>query len=1187
MIILLYALWLAAVAAHAEDLRVIYTGKLLGYPRVPDLQRLEEAGCPADGTATPAGQVKRYRHVVPPGAAPSAVAKLLTAEIAAASEGRQTVLVGLGDNFAMDFFSRISVVKECGQPAERYLAKDETTFQGGDWFDLGQIDEKSKEWARFKEDQESGRSVIDADNVATFFRNAGYAAIVPGKHDFYYGPERVRQLARLLMGVTHDAATGSLRAADAQAVPMLATNMIIRTTASAPPAVKPDYQRELDRAKQYTMSAAGLTWGLPKSVLPWLRRIMLKGAFAGSAPVVSAAEICLQDQPDVKPPPHRGPAHKTIEPAPAPAGAAYLTFPTGFVLEGERSYLVCVTINASPRVPFCQPFNVHTPFFQFPDNAAPGLYGNQKASTLAEKTRVPPYQYLADRQTVIMGAVAEGLEKQVGSLNTQWLNKDPRLDTGVATVDPTEAVSQLLEHCDMLGPCGKARTLILLAQMPRDAAEILNRQLKRRFHIVVAQADSRLATPRARVEYAAGHPPLVLAPQELRDELAAPVYGIGLQYADLTYGAGPTPERIVTAARERQPFDRPIQSGHCLVAPFATAWARLTGEAIPTQLTEEHFRTVVLEAMRRHRRADLTLVQDRDFFELKDRLGQCQTTPVAAEALRASVEQVLWKGDFVFTRTIKGSALKAAMARSREIKAQEDDVYSIELEKGRWLAAHGLVQNAATKVWYVNGQALEDNTLYSVAMTDFLAFGETGYTELQSPAVPPAERTRELARLPRIADTVLEMVAGTASRPLLSFSTYLDRTSHLAFSPGPAATAWNQFASLVHDTLLERQPRLTAPAVRLGQTRAFWRLFLDKAEGGFANYGHNREKQDNLSGLFQGIPESSVLSRKRQTISSSVQLELRREWSRRHFFTRMEEEYTVERSQQDGPLGSFLKNYPFNQVSVESGFRFAQSGGNRQRPWWGWLASFQGSSQVRSPFVDFQPGLKCENPGLDDRCPQESRFRDYAARTSRLLGKAGFTYQGRESWMEGGLFYGRVLRPVEYTLFYRGDTPALLGAVCNLQSGFANVPASQRTLSHCLARSVVPQTAPVTGWYLRGNSEFNAERGLFLNFNLRWNLPKRLTGMDQFAVENRGRLYFLSNSDLIIDTRVNNVLKLGPVIKLFPSVSLKPTLSLFYFENRVARVSMVGQSIDFKVEYRFNRKSGDSWGQALKAGWPK
>ena len=88
------------------------------------------------------------------------------------------------------------------------------------------------------------------------------------------------------------------------------------------------------------------------------------------------------------------------------------------------------------------------------------------------------------------------------------------------------------------------------------------------------------------------------------------------------------------------------------------------------------------------------------FSKPRPRLTNCLATPLAHEQARVTVDSILWSGDFLITRSVKGSALKAAPR-----------------ESGRILE-------------------LEDTLLYSVAMSDFLALGDTGFgtrEELTSP----------------------------------------------------------------------------------------------------------------------------------------------------------------------------------------------------------------------------------------------------------------------------------------------------------------------------------------------------------------------------------------------------------------------------------------------------------------------
>jgi hypothetical protein len=55
-------------------------------------------------------------------------------------------------------------------------------------------------------DVAEGNGRIPTDNVACFLSRAGYTAIVPGKQDFHFGPERLRQIARFLASRDHSSA---------------------------------------------------------------------------------------------------------------------------------------------------------------------------------------------------------------------------------------------------------------------------------------------------------------------------------------------------------------------------------------------------------------------------------------------------------------------------------------------------------------------------------------------------------------------------------------------------------------------------------------------------------------------------------------------------------------------------------------------------------------------------------------------------------------------------------------------------------------------------------------------------------------------------------------------------------------------------------------------------------------------
>src|SRR5688500_1757222 len=74
----------------------------------------------------------------------------------------------------------------------------------------------------------AGAGTAGFDIDACFFRLAGFVAVVPGREDFRFGPERLRQLARYLAS----------EAPGGTQVQMLGANLVIDTISVKPPHAK-------------------------------------------------------------------------------------------------------------------------------------------------------------------------------------------------------------------------------------------------------------------------------------------------------------------------------------------------------------------------------------------------------------------------------------------------------------------------------------------------------------------------------------------------------------------------------------------------------------------------------------------------------------------------------------------------------------------------------------------------------------------------------------------------------------------------------------------------------------------------------------------------------------------------------------------------------------------------------------
>jgi hypothetical protein len=157
----------------------------------------------------------------------------------------------------------------------------------------------------------------------------------------------------------------------------------------------------------------------------------------------------------------------------------------------------------------------------------------------------------------------------------------------------------------------------------------------------------------------------------------------------------------------------------------------------------------------------------------------------------------------------------------------------------------------------IGGDPLEDTKLYGVAMTDFLAFGDTGYADLQKPAIPPPDRLSTLGHLYRLSGIlcgrIRDMVGGpyaTASchEQNMSAEEYLDQTDHPPFDNTPGMNA-------VHNTLEWLYPRLQNrtfhdvhdPVEKNTRQRPRLSIVLEKLDFGYTFNQHNSGTEANLA----------------------------------------------------------------------------------------------------------------------------------------------------------------------------------------------------------------------------------------------------------------------------------------------------------------------------------------------------
>ncbi len=206
-----------------DEVQILYTGNLMGYFRMPDWQSpVKDQKCPVATEQSVAADDFRT----------------MLQELAKDPQKKlsQPILLSSGNSFSPEIEGR----EFCFPPPNQYQNKEgraeDRKRVGKDsflWNDESErwvaFEEYRKQSQSFRDKVETGMGIIPADNVASFLTQQGYAAVVPGRHDFYFGPERLRLLARRLasdpipdtVAVQHRHGYGTQ---------MLAANLVIETT---------------------------------------------------------------------------------------------------------------------------------------------------------------------------------------------------------------------------------------------------------------------------------------------------------------------------------------------------------------------------------------------------------------------------------------------------------------------------------------------------------------------------------------------------------------------------------------------------------------------------------------------------------------------------------------------------------------------------------------------------------------------------------------------------------------------------------------------------------------------------------------------------------------------------------------------------------------------------------------------
>jgi len=578
----------------------------------------------------------------------------------------------------------------------------------------------------------------------------------------------------------------------------------------------------------------------------------------------------------------------------------------------------------------------------------------------------------------------------------------------------------------------------------------------------------------------------------------------------------------------------------------------------PPARSRKELQTAALVAMQERRNTDVALLQRRDIFELPDAARRL--------SLQEQMDTVFWKGDFVVHIDVTGAQLKSVMDQSRQFDLDDGNVFDSGLERGRGLLSLGIWQDD-DKNWSVNGATIDPNRLYSVAATDYLAFGDTGYTGLR-PATLPRIGTFELVRLSSLVCHGINATDHRSCRPfVLSPGDYFDKTDDKVLAPKPAATALDDFKKWVHVTSAKKP---AGDGEDRAQNRTYWSATLEKADIGYSFYHHDPASQVQLKSEFAGIPQTQVLTANSIAISNDYRLRIVRSGRRwdRYLLAEESYEHDVKQANDDTRMDSQASN----MIGFESGLNWRITPDGRRVPAVKLLVSARAETNPARPLASFslKPGGTLVRP-ID--------------RQTRFPAKIGTRIENKVSWLEFGYQISRNLNsPMGYE-FLDPVTRAVL-ATCG-----ATAARQKSALAACISNVSDPSktATPVTTTSdVTALTQDRWQQGIFLNFKLQVPLLRKDPYSVQYVMENTGNLYFhyFNQTDYSLDTHYLDTWTHSLAVKLVGNLSFAPKLQYLFYENMVDKLRMHSIATSVSLQYNFAWHSGMGWKNALSYADP-
>jgi hypothetical protein len=528
----------------------------------------------------------------------------------------------------------------------------------------------------------------------------------------------------------------------------------------------------------------------------------------------------------------------------------------------------------------CVPFKVQTPLFA-------------KAWVSVTKPGSGNGKY------VIFGALDPAMRDLISNENSSWIANGSSIPRIVIT-DPASSIEQLVKAFEKVNSgVLDHSTIVLLAQMQPPAAKAFAASMAFQgihFDVVISAADRDQKTPDMELAIFATHqpnlaydregtlqfvPPPVITPHSIVEDIPTERPGqlnravaqnpLELLEIDKSDGSKVTYTNS-TERTTKKKLETIFAAGKDAFAKACSAeqskqalqdlnlLSSQRGSAACNDSSE--FKCIALGAMRDRLDADIAMLQARDFYDgCAYELGS---------AVREKIDRTLWNSGFLTRVSVSGATLRNILQASDAILASDRSSTITPLIPNRNLISLGITK--ANSTFYVDGVAIDDSKIYSIATSDQLALGDPAYPQFaQVDLIAPDVFTSGAHRTFRLADLATEHILNARPQPFRAAPLRAEQVMAALMPPLPN----NQIPKSRQDN---DNPFDSAKAGELKvQNRNFFTLTLQQLSVGYS-FSKPNQTDTNIGQNLAGVTNPNVASPHSESLSYSDNFRLIRQF---------------------------------------------------------------------------------------------------------------------------------------------------------------------------------------------------------------------------------------------------------------------------------------------------------------------